>query len=84
MQVGQGTAKLCHYMNKVNKVAVPVAIAVEVVTTGYSIYEDCGNGTSRNTVKSLAGSAGGWGVGYGGRNLVFLQNTNQIVMIFFF
>lgn len=74
LAVGQGTAKLCHYVNQVNKVAVPVAIVVEVVSTGISVYEDYGNGTSRNTVKSLASSAGGWGGGYGGMKcLCFLK-----------
>jgi hypothetical protein len=66
LAAGEGMAKFCTAVNKINKVAVPLAIAVDVVVTGVAVKHDIDNGTSRNTVETVASVAGGWGGGYGG------------------
>jgi hypothetical protein len=66
LAAGEGMAKFCTTVNKINKVAVPLAIAVDVALTGVAVYHDIDNGTSRNTVETVASVAGGWGGGYGG------------------
>jgi hypothetical protein len=48
---------------------MPVAIAVDVLQTGVSVYNDGKHGTTRNTVETVASVAGGWGGGYGGNLL---------------
>lgn len=55
-----------NYLNKANKVLVPVAIGVNIVQTGFAINEDVERGTSRNTVETLANVGGGWAGGYAG------------------
>lgn len=66
LQAGTGAAKFCKVVNKVNKVAVPVAILADTIQIGYSIYKDHGNDSTRNTVETVASVAGGWSGGYGG------------------
>lgn len=66
MQAGKGVATFCKYANKVNKVVVPVAIAIDTVRVGVSVYKDNSNGTTRNTVETVASVVGGWGGGFGG------------------
>uniref|UniRef100_A0A914XYZ1 Uncharacterized protein n=1 Tax=Panagrolaimus superbus TaxID=310955 RepID=A0A914XYZ1_9BILA len=58
--------KAFQVLDNVNKVAVPVAIAIDTVRIVYAVYKDIGNGTSRNIVETGAGIAGGWSGGYGG------------------
>lgn len=53
-------------MNKVNKVAIPLAIAIDTVRTGIAVASDIKKGTTRNTVSTVANVAGGWAGGYGG------------------
>ncbi len=69
MQAGTGAARVAKVVHKVNKVAVPVAIAIDTVQTGIAIYEDIQQGTTRNTVETAATVAGGWAGGYGGKVL---------------
>lgn len=53
-------------MKNVNKVLVPVAIAMDAVQGGMAIADDFNHGTTRNTVETTASIAGGWGGGFGG------------------
>lgn len=59
-------ATFAQYANKVNKVAVPLAIAIDTARTGYAVFNDAKKGTTRNTVTTVATIAGGWAGGYGG------------------
>ena len=43
-----------------------MAITVDTVRTGCSIYEDYKNDSTRNTVETVSNIAGGWGGGFGG------------------
>uniref|UniRef100_A0AC34GB55 Uncharacterized protein n=1 Tax=Panagrolaimus sp. ES5 TaxID=591445 RepID=A0AC34GB55_9BILA len=63
LAAAQTTGKV---LQKVNKVAVPIAIAIDTARVGYAIYKDVDNGTSRNVVETGASVAGGWGGGYVG------------------
>jgi hypothetical protein len=46
-------AGVCTAVNKLNKVAMPVAIAVDAIQTGVSVYNDGKHGTTRNTVETV-------------------------------
>ena len=63
---GKGVATFCKYANKVNKVAVPLAIAIDSARVGFSVYGDFKHGTTRNTVETVASVGGGWLGGFGG------------------
>uniref|UniRef100_A0AC34FWN2 Glycine zipper domain-containing protein n=1 Tax=Panagrolaimus sp. ES5 TaxID=591445 RepID=A0AC34FWN2_9BILA len=58
--------KILGGLEKFNKVAVPAAVAVDAILVGHAIYKDVKNGTTRKTVETGVGVAGGWGGGYGG------------------
>lgn len=62
----EASGKFAKGMNKANKVLVPVAVAVDVVRTGKSMYDDNKHNTTRNTVKTAAEIGGGWGGGFAG------------------
>ena len=49
-----------------NKVAVPVAVAVDVVSVGVAGKNDYDHGTTRNTTEAVASAAGGWAGAAGG------------------
>lgn len=59
-------AKGAEFMNKANKVLLPLAVTVDVVRTGKSMYDDNKHNTTRNTIKTAAEIGGDWGGGYGG------------------
>lgn len=62
-QASQTTAK---YLKVVNKVLIPVAIAVDIYQGGKAIVHDYSLGSTRNTVETTASIGGGWLGGYGG------------------
>ena len=47
-------------LEKINKVAVPVAIAIDTVRVGSALVGDIKNDTTRNTVKTATTVAAGW------------------------
>jgi len=50
----------------VNKVLIPIAVAVDVAREGRAIYDDFQLGSTRNSVETAATIAGGWSGGFGG------------------
>ena len=44
-----------------------MAVAIDTLETGVAVYKDHKHKTSRNTVETVAGVAGGWTGGYGGK-----------------
>jgi hypothetical protein len=71
----RGVAKAAKVMQKVNKVALPIAIALDTVRLGNAIYQDVkrDDGKPKQTVKTAASVAGGWvggaAGGLGGSNV---------------
>uniref|UniRef100_A0A914QBV5 Uncharacterized protein n=1 Tax=Panagrolaimus davidi TaxID=227884 RepID=A0A914QBV5_9BILA len=53
-------------LDKANRIALPVAVAIDIGRLGLATYEDYKNGTIRNVVETCASIAGGYGGGYGG------------------
>uniref|UniRef100_A0A914PZG2 Glycine zipper domain-containing protein n=1 Tax=Panagrolaimus davidi TaxID=227884 RepID=A0A914PZG2_9BILA len=53
-------------LDKINKFALPVAVAIDTYRLGRAVYKDYKSGTIRNVVETGASIAGGWGGGYGG------------------
>ena len=49
-----------------NKVAVPLAVAMDVANVSVAGKKDYDQGTTRNTTEAVAGVAGGWAGGAGG------------------
>ena len=68
VQVSKGVAKTAKFMQKVNKVALPVAIALDTVRFGCAVYNDLNrkDGKPKQTVKTGASIAGGWTGGIAG------------------
>jgi hypothetical protein len=63
LSAAETTAKFCKI---VNKVAIPVALFIDIIQTGLAVREDYKKGTTRNTVETVAGKGGGWLGGCGG------------------
>lgn len=59
-------AKGAEFVGTANKILLPVAVTVDVIRTGKSIYDDNKHNTSRNTTKTVGGIGGAWGGGFGG------------------
>ena len=62
VKVSKGIAKTAKFMQKVNKVALPVAIASDAARLGCAIHNDFTrkDGKPKQTVKTGASIAGGW------------------------
>ncbi|XP_063922842.1 uncharacterized protein C13G5.2-like isoform X2 [Zophobas morio] len=63
LAAAEGASK---FFTAVNKVAGPVALMMDGYQVGSSIGEDYKNGTTRNTVETVANISGTWGGGCGG------------------
>lgn len=66
--VGKGIAKTAKVMQKVNKVALPIAVVLDTVRLGCAVYDDIerNDGKPKQTVKTGASIAGGWTGGVAG------------------
>jgi hypothetical protein len=77
LQAAETTAKFCKI---VNKVAIPVALFIDIIQTGLAVREDYKKGTTRNTVETVAGKGGGWLGGYGGIVFFYPYKTRMFIL----
>jgi hypothetical protein len=77
LSAAETTAKFCKI---VNKVAIPVALFIDIIQTGLAVREDYKKGTTRNTVETVAGKGGGWLGGYGGIVFFYPYKTRMFIL----
>lgn len=55
-------------VDKVNEVAIPLAVTIDTIEICMAAFQDIENGTSRNTVEATTKIGAGWVGGYTGKD----------------